>query len=80
MPTHKGTCCLIGGNYRKIGMYGGSCHSRNVQAHNFYLDSIEWKNFNSFKLKPNGAGRVTNFGCYELLGKIKNTGVMCYED
>jgi hypothetical protein len=80
MPTHAGTSCLIGGNYRKIGMYKGSSQSRDVQAHTFHHQSIIWGEFNSLRLKPDANCRVGNFGCYELLGKIKNTGVTCYED
>lgn len=80
MPINNGSCCLIGGNYRKIGMRGGDDTARDVQAHTFYHHCLEWSDFNSLRLNPKTSCRISNFGCYELLGKIKSTGVTCYED
>ena len=74
------TCGYIGGNFvKKAG--SGSDYQNHGTNQNFYLrHSNGWENFNTLKLVPSTSCRDSNFGCYELLGKIKNTGVTCYED
>ena len=70
----------IGGNFVKKSGSGGDYQNHGTNQNFVLRHGDGWERFNTLKLSPKNCCRDSQFGCYELLGKIKNTALTCYED